>query len=447
MYRLDAASSLRIRLPASVAEELRAGLRPYVRLFAAMYPERIHRSTLAARFLELFPPDRDVNLLDVYHGVFEPQDKVRPVAFPDPGRIASRGSGTEEAGEAFRKARELFAELARGSGPGEEIEVPEERLRSAVGDRPEPRWSCGVLFQVAARSVDSFARGDYRIVVSAIFQGAGLALARFAHLLGKDTPLHENPVVRELRRGWSCLGREGAIVAELTYNHNFRTANAGLRPSLFPHEIELPGERASPGAEGIPLRDLVVRWDTGAGRFVLRRSKTGVEVIPVITSGVNPVGIISFLIQVGQQGLQPLGYFPGFDVPGVTRWPRFVCGRTVLFRERWAFGPGEWPRPVASRRKASEAHAFLEIARWRSRQGIPRHVFVHSSVDPKPRYVDLESPVFVDLLERSASGATPAALDLHVTEMLPAPDGLWIEGDSGRYAAEFLVHLEGPRPA
>jgi len=54
--------------------------------------------------------------------------------------------------------------------------------------------------------------------------------------------------VRELRRAWSVLNRSGAIMAELTYNHMGRTANAGLRPAIFDYEIELPGDCASPGA-------------------------------------------------------------------------------------------------------------------------------------------------------------------------------------------------------
>jgi len=441
LVRVDAASALRVRLPFSIVEEVRELVRPYVRLFTAMYPERMHRSALASRFLSRFPSDCDVGLLDVYHGVFESEDKQRPVAFPDPGRVAVRGSGTREASEALARARDGFARLASAAAPGEEVAVTDDEIAAIVGGFPEPRWSCGVLFQIEAEGAGQIARGEFRLVLSALFQGTGLALARFSHLLGLGAVGDENPVVRELRRGWSCLERPGAILAELTYNHNFRTANAGLRPSIFEHEIELPGEKASPGAKVIPLRDLTVRWDSPEQRFLLRWTHTGDEVIPVINSGVNPVGVIAFLIQIGQQGLQPLGYFPGFEARGIGRWPRIVCGRMVLFRERWSFGPGEWPSPERSARGSDHADGLLRVARWRKRHGIPRHVFVHSSTDPKPRYVDLESPVFVEMLLRSAS----APGDLQVTEMLPGPDGMWIADDRGRYASEFLVHLQGPR--
>jgi hypothetical protein len=441
LYRLDAASALRLRVPERMLEEVRSGLAPYVRLFCALYPERIYRTAMASRFLQFFPSDTDVNMLDVYHGVFEPPDhKRRPIAFPDPARGAVHGTGTEEATAALERVREHFARRAREAGPGEELPIDESEIREVVGDRPEPRWSCGALFQVAAADPESILRGDYRLVLSSLLHGAGLALARFTRLLGGEAT-DQNPIVRELRRGWSCLERPGAILAELTYNHNYRTANAGLRPSIFRHEIELPGEKASASAEMIPLRELTVRWDTLQERFVLRWMRDGAEVIPVINSGVNPVGVIQFLVNIGQQGLQPLGYFPGFRAEGVTRWPRFVCEKLVVFRERWVFGAGDWP--VAPQGRAFDAASwFLEVQRWRHRHGMPRHVFIQSMADPKPRYLDLDSPLFTELLLRpTAGGSADPPGELHVTEMLPGPDDLWISDPRGHYATEFLVQL------
>lgn len=451
MFRLDAASALRVRLPGSILDELRASLRPYVRLFGSLYPHAMYRASTARRFLAKHPADTDVPLLDLYHGLFEAEEKERPAAFPDPVLVAPSAPGAAEAAAAMRRARAWFARRAREAGPGGEVEIRDEDLDAVLGPSTEPPFSCGVLFQVASRGPEAIEEGRYRIVLSAIFQGSGLALARFGHLHGEGAGLDGNPVVRELRRCWSSVERAGAIVAELTYNHNARTANAGLRPSIFRHEIELPGEKASPGVEVIPLRDLVVRWDASEERFVLGWPARGVEVIPVINSGVNPEGFISFLVGIGQQGFQPLGYFPGFEAEGVTRWPRFVCGRLVLFRERWAFGPEDWPAGARAGAPLADADVFVETARWRRRHGIPRHVFVHTSADPKPRYLDLESPLFVDLLRRSlppAAAVQPRSdrPEIHVTEMLPHPDDLWVAGEDGRYATEFLVHLHNPEP-
>src|SRR5262245_60911828 len=295
---------------------------------------------------------------------------------------------------------------------------------------------------------------DYLLVLSSLFNMTGLALARFARLLGgpeSDSSSGPGPkasmnrITMELRRGWSALERPGAILAELTYNHAVRTANAGLRPALFGHEIELPGDRSSRGAEALPLCDLVVRYDSTVKRLVIRSVSRGFEVIPILSSGVNPVGFVSDLVAIGRQGWQSMGYLPGFEADDIERWPRFTCGRVVLFRERWVMRRESLPTLPPAKGPDQDAEWFLETARWRRRHGLPRRVFVHTRYDPKPFYVDLESPITVDLLRRAvASLAGKDEPILFVTEMLPGPDELWLRDPSGAaYATELLVQLEG----
>jgi hypothetical protein len=417
LFRVDAASGVEIVLPERVRADLEIPLRRCARLFAALYPERAFRAAWAARFLSRHPPDVDVPLLDLYHGLFEPGDQERPDAFPP------APAGAADAGAAFERTREWFA--ARSRGGGEEVAITDEDWERLLdGLPPEPAWSAGALFQIAAANPDEITAGKYRLVLNGLF-GAGIALARFAHLHGG--PDGDNPVSREVLRSWQPLERPRALLAEVTYNHLGRSANAGLRPSLFRHEIELPGEKASPGAEVIPLAEMAVRWDRQEGRFVLRWAET--EVIPVISSGVSPEGFVSFLVEVGRQGLQPLSWFPGFDVPGIDRWPRFTSDKLVLFRRRWTLAPGKLPE--------ENALFFAQVVRWRREHGIPRHVFVHTAADPKPFYADLASPLFVDLVRRALSEESA----LHVVEMLPGPDEMWVRDGWGRYATEFLVQL------
>ncbi|MFL6263659.1 MAG: lantibiotic dehydratase [Thermoanaerobaculia bacterium] len=422
LFRVDAASGVEIHLPERVRTDLEVQLRRCVRLFAGLYPELAFRHAWGRRFLSRCPADTDVPLLDLYHGLFEPEDQARPDSFPP------APPGASEAESVFARTRDFFAARARTGN--EEVEVTAEDWEMLLdGLPPEPLWSAGALFQIAARNPGEIAAGHYRMVLNGLF-GAGIALARFSHLLGG--PGADNSVAREVLRSWQPLAREGAILAEVTYNHFGRSANAGLRPSLFRHEIELPGEKVSPGAEVIHLRELTVRWDSGEGRFVLRWEPRGVEVVPVISSGVSPEGFISFLVEIGRQGLQPLSWFPGFDVSGIERWPRFVSDRLVLFRRRWTREPGPLPEEGAA--------FFAEVARWRRRRGIPRYVFVHTAADPKPFYADLDSPLFVDLLRRALGGETT----LHVSEMLPGPDEMWVGDGRGHYATELLLHLRGP---
>jgi hypothetical protein len=448
LFRVDTASEIQVTLPERVRTDLEGPLRRYVRLFAALYPEGAFRHAYAARFLSRFPADTDVPLLDLYHGLFEPEPQERPESFPAPP------PGEDGAATIFDRTRDFFADRARAAlaAGEEEVELTDEDWDSLVGGLPEPVWSAGVLFQIAARTSEEIASGRYRLILNALF-GPGIALARFAHLLGGPEPDPKiNPVSREVARSWQPLAREGTIFAEVTYNHFGRSANAGLRPTLFPYEIELLGERANPEAEVIPLTELTVRWDETSGRFVLHwtaRNGRDSEVVPLITSGVSPEGFVSFLVEIGRQGLQPLAVFPGFDVPDITQWPRFKSGPLVLFRRRWVFAPGAGPEPPqeSGDPEAAGAAFFAQTQEWRHRHALPRHVFLHTPAEPKPFHVDLDSPLAVDLLRRALTpgeeGAAPPTL--HVTEMLPGPDELWIEDDRGGYAAELLLHLSGPK--
>jgi hypothetical protein len=447
VFRVDAASAFDVHLPENVYTDLIRGVRVLVRLLEGMYPEAIQKRQLVSRFLREYPPDADVEFLELYRNFAESQDgDARPPStYPAPAADEPSDRLDAEAWHAARRTFEYLVLRAERSAPGDVIEIDEATARSLAGDRPEPRWAAGVLFQIAARSDADIDAGRAPLVLNALFNGIGLALSRFAHLLGRGRTDLLNPVIAELARAWSAMERPGAILAEITFNHEARTANAGLRPVLFQHEIELPGDLVSTGAERVPLTDLRIRYDSATDRLVLRSSCRDVEVIPVVTSGVSPSGIVSELIHIGRQGWQAIGYLPGFHAPQVKRWPRIVCGNVVLFRARWTFMGERLPPLARGAEPLGDAAFFLELARWRSRHELPQHVFVHTQAEPKPFYVDLASPVLTDLLRRAVQNAlSKGEAVLEVTEMLPGPDELWVRDDRGSYASEFLVQAGGP---
>ncbi len=448
LFRADAATALEIALPEAMLEELAGFTSLYARFYSAMYPAVLYRAGMVRRFLERYPADTDVELLDLYHGVFEPTVAPRPAAFPEPHGDERRAPEWSEAGAAFRRFRDHFAARARDAAGLAEITIGPAEWERLLGERPVPAYSCGVLFQVAAGDLDALAAGRWRACLNAIYPGGGLSVSRLASL--HRAPDGGGWIEDELRRGYRWLGRDGAVLAEVGFMHGGRTANAGLRPPLLACEIELPGDRATPGATALPLADLTVRFDRASGEFHLRSRSRGVRIVPIVSSGISSEGFIAFLVEIGRQATQPLAHFPGFEAEGVSVWPRVRCGNVVLFRRRWKFGAGEVPGAGARRIDVS---TFVAVARWRGRYELPRHVFVHSSADPKPFYVDLESPLFVEQMLRSVppaagprqgDGPAEAPAAFHVTEMLPGPDELWVRDPDGRYASEFLVHLTHP---
>ena len=398
------------------------------------------RRAAARTFLEQHGEDREVPLLDLYGGStgrgLGPRE--RPAGFPDPP--TSEGRGAFERIQAFFAGR---ARLAAERGE-EEVEISAADFDHLAGGTPEPPWLAGVLAQIAAADGDALGRGEYLLAINDLFTGAGLSLARFAHL-------HGEPVAGELGRFAAPLLAEsepGAILAEITFNHWGRTANAGLRRPWLDHEIELLGERSSPAATVIPLSELTLRWDSPRDRLVLtwhRHDGAAREVVPVISSGVSPEGLVALLVAVGRQAIQPLSYVPGFDVPGVVRWPRFTHGRVVLFRRRWVLPAGEAPRPPSQAGDPDLllGRFFAGVQEARRRHALPRHVFVHTRRRPKPFYADLDAPLSADLLRRLVAG-TDGEDALIVTEMLPGPGELWARDGRGRYSAELLLQMRGP---
>ena len=82
-------------------------------------------------------------------------------------------------------------------------------------------------------------------------------------------------------------------------------------------------------------------------------------------------------------------------------------------------------------------------AAWRETLGIPERVFARVPGEMKPIYVDLSSPVSVDMLVRFAAAARRVTL----SEMFPGPDGLWLRDAEGQsYTSELRCIAVDPQP-
>jgi len=436
LFRADAATAFDVTLPETVLDPLARFVASYARFYSALYPAPLYRAGHVRRFLARFAADTDVEALDLYHGVFEPDPQARPTAFPEPRRSA-RSPDREAARRAFHELRDELVRRARAAD-GEEIVLAGDDWSGLLRDLPPtPAYSCGLLFQIGATDPAAIGAGRWRAAINAIYPGGGFSVSRLASLHAGD----DRWVEAELARGHRWLERSGAVLAEVSSMHGGRTANAGLRPPLLAHEIVLPGDHPTPGKVALPLADLVVRFDAASAEFELRSKAHGCRVVPVVSSGISTEGFLSFLVEVGRQGVQPLAYFPGFDVEDMPVWPRVRCGNVVLFRRRWRCPAGEVPGAGARR---IDFARFAEVARWREDLALPRRVFVHTSVEPKPFFVDFAAPLLVEQMLRAIPipGAEPATV--HLTEMLPSPDELWLRDAAGRYASEFLVHFAHP---
>ena len=106
--------------------------------------------------------------------------------------------------------------------------------------------------------------------------------------------------------------------------------------------------------------------------------------------------------------------------------PRVKIDHVVVSRESWRFNPADLDFAA----EKDEAARFVRTREWAAALGIPRYVFVKSSAEVKPFYVDFTSPIYVNVLAKMVrrTNADERLPDKTITvvEMLPAHDDLWL---------------------
>ncbi|HUS67509.1 MAG TPA: lantibiotic dehydratase, partial [Kofleriaceae bacterium] len=110
--------------------------------------------------------------------------------------------------------------------------------------------------------------------------------------------------------------------------------------------------------------------------------------------------------------------------------PRVRFGPAVLRRRQWLF---DAEALAELNEAASVPAALIAAARLQARHGLPARLFVKSPEEPKPVYVDLESPLSVELLIKLARKAPR----LRLSEMYPDDTGLWLEVGGRPHTSEL----------
>jgi hypothetical protein len=124
-------------------------------------------------------------------------------------------------------------------------------------------------------------------------------------------------------------------------------------------------------------------------------------------------------------------------LPRRHHWPRITLDNLVVSRERWHQTRSELQELVARADTPYE-----DVYRWARKLGLPRFVFATVPPEPKPIYVDLGSPVQVEIF----IGYLRNADELGLSEMLPGHDDLWLSDAQGqRYTSELRVAATDPR--
>ena len=177
-----------------------------------------------------------------------------------------------------------------------------------------------------------------------------------------------------------------------------------------------------PKSRALPIGSLVVEDDDGALIVRTRDGRLRFDIIEIYGD------------------LVMTRLLHAFDIlPPSSHTPRVSIDRLVIQRETWRFAPQE----ISFAWDKDEADRFLGARRWMHAHEMPRFVFVKATTEKKPFYVDLASPIsvniFAKVIRRTAESDSPEA-SVTVTEMLPAPGQTWLPDSKGqRYTCELRI--------
>lgn len=129
----------------------------------------------------------------------------------------------------------------------------------------------------------------------------------------------------------------------------------------------------------------------------------------------------------------------GFDILGHRKsCPRLTVDKLVVLRQRWHYPK----RKLQFAQSKDPAKRLKGCRQFLERQQLPRFFFAKSPEEMKPIFVDRQSSQLLELFSKMArdtdSGVT-------LSEMLPGPEGLWLQDAEGRgYTSELRLVAVDP---
>lgn len=289
------------------------------------------------------------------------------------------------------------------------------------------RYHCPDLL-VDAPSVEAIRQGDYQAVLGEVHAATNsldrwVFYTQYEHpdrlraAMESDMPepsiIQVNPKMWRSEEAASALGLPVPAASGRT-DHASRLS----KDFFLDFSLDLPG---FPLAQVLPIGELVV--EAGEGGLVVGRRSGGAR-----------FDIIDFYqVVMTVQTLQTFRV-----LPAGTYTPRVTIDKLVVARESWVLPAGT----LEFAQEATGAARFAAARRWAGRRALPRFLFVKTPLEKKPFYLDLESPVLVDIFAkavRRAAKSDPEAT-IGLSEMLPALDHTWLpDAEGNRYTCELRM--------
>jgi hypothetical protein len=291
-----------------------------------------------------------------------------------------------------------------------------DRVRDAFADRGHG-WSLARYVSpdvlIVADDADAVARGEFTLVLGELHVATNTMAASLF--------VHQHPDIPELLAETTADFPRPRVLPMLPKEQPPRFS-VRSRPSLNRDEDYLVGlveYTGDPNRERtLNAADITVEGRAGRTVLVLPDGAT-FDVLDVFGNALTNLIMDKFALRVDAD-----------------HSPRVTVDRMVLAREAWRFAAAGLDFAT----EKHEATRFVRARQWREEHELPRFVFVVSPTEPRPFYVDFDSPVYVNIFAKAArrlARKDPAGR-LSVTEMLPTPEQVWLTDDHGeKYTSEL----------
>lgn len=218
---------------------------------------------------------------------------------------------------------------------------------------------------------------------------------------------------------------EPAVVHVVSRDQASRADHVWTAPHNVDLELGATPSWRSP-EQVITVGELIVLKESGQLRVKSRDGRWSFDIIEVLENYLvaETSGAFSFL-------------------PRFRHRPRVAIDSVVVGRETWVFEPHE----LVFRELPRGSELFAAARKWARDFQLPPRVFVKIPEETKPMYIDLTSPVYIEILSRLASKATSVT----ISEMLPDTDEAWLTDERGqcqtaelRFAAVDAMSWKAP---
>jgi len=314
--------------------------------------------------------------------------------------------------------------LARAdAGSAHRVHYTSEELRCAVQASfaaPGPGWRSACYHNpdvlLEARTPEDIRQGSYQLVLGE-FHMATNTLQSQLFVLQHPSPhalLTQMQADLPQTRFLPLVGREAF-------------PGSRTRPGLIaPEDIRYvysSDASAIPGAEVLPISEFVLEQGMQGLTVHSRDGRWSVDLIEFVAEFLSQIASDSFQLRAPESHL-----------------PRLTIDRLVVARESWSVDPADLDFLPTS---LSQAESFLAARRWMHANALPRFVFFKIPEETKPCFLDFESPLYVEHFRRMARRMLRESQHnarLLLSEMLPAPEHLWLPDAEGRrYTSEIRL--------